>query len=385
MIGKGNSVIFNYMIIIGLLLVIAMYGLIIIYGWNYEGKPTPIGEDFSIFWTASALSLAGQPDAVYNLSKFQAAQLTLIGKTTPSKCGWYYPPNFLLLELPLALLPYLVSLGFWLVTTLLCYLMVMRFIAPSNLTILLTLAFPATFWNFFYGQNGFLSATLLGGGLLLLLNGSPILAGLVLGIMCYKPQFFLLIPIALLAGRCWRALIATIISPLLLAVISTIVFGYEVWSAFFSNIALHKSLFESGNLIRYQFVPTIFSAAMLAGFKPLSGYLLQAVVMIFVTTAIFWAWLQKGPTEITASILILAILLFSHFYCWYDLTILSLPLGWLGWEGYKNGWLPGEKIVLFIGWVMPIFYSSAWSNPQIGPIILSALFAFSLRRYHRQG
>jgi hypothetical protein len=385
MIPKNKNKIFNYLIVIGLVLIIVMYSLRIFCGWTHEGKSTPIGEDFSIFWTASALSLAGETNAVYNLPEFQAAQLKLIGKTTPPGCGWYYPPIFLLLVLPLALLPYLLSLGFWLGVTLFGYLLVMRCVAPSHLTIWLTLAFPATFWNFYYGQNGFLSVALLGGGLLLLLNRSPILAGLVLGLLCYKPQLAILIPVALIAGKCWKALIATITSALLLSLISILVFGHEVWSAFLSNIALHKHIFESANLIKFEFVPTIFSAAMLAGLKPVSAYLLQGIITIAVTAVVFWVWLKKGASEITASILVLGILLVPHFYCWYDLTILALPLGWLGWEGYENGWLPGEIIVLTLGWALPAFYSSLWSNFQIGPLILLVLFGFALRRCHRSG
>jgi hypothetical protein len=384
MIKKDKNLIIYYSYVVSLVLIIAIYGFKIYYNWSYEGKPTPTGEDFSIFWTASALSLAGEPNTVYDLSKFQATQLTLIGKKTPPGCGWYYPPIFLLIVLPLALLPYLISLGFWLAVTLFGYLLVLRCVMPSNLTILLTIAFPATFLNFYYGQNGFLSAALLGGGLHLLLNRSPILAGLVLGVMCYKPQLAFLIPIALLAGKCWKALIATIASALLLAFVSVLVFGFEVWSGFLSNISLHKSLFETANLIKFQFVPTTFSAAILAGFEPISGYIFQGIIMVAVTAVVFWAWLRKGATEITASILVLGILLFPHFYCLYDLTILALPLGWLGWRGYKNGWLPGEIIVLIISYFMPLFYFFPWSNFQIDPIILIALFGFALRRFYHQ-
>jgi hypothetical protein len=384
MIKNDKNLNFNFLSVACFTLIIATYGLTIYHNWSYEGKPTPVGEDFSIFWTASALSLAGEPNTVYDLSKFQAAQMTLIGKSTPPGCGWYYPPTFLLIVLPLALLPYLVSLGFWLAVTLLSYLLVLRCVMPSNLTTLLTIAFPSTFWNFYYGQNGFLSAALLGGGLYLLLNRSPILAGMALGVMCYKPQLAILIPIALLAGKCWKALIATITSALLLAFVSVLVFGHEVWSVFFSNISLHKSLFETGNLIRFQFVPTIFSAALLAGFKPIAGYIFQGLIMVAVTAVVIWVWLRKGPTEITASILVLGILLFSHFYCWYDLTILALPLAWLGWGGYKNGWLPGERVVLIVGYFMPVFYFFSQFNLQIGPIILITLFGFALKKFHRQ-
>ena len=82
--------------------------------------------------------------------------------------------------LPLALLPYLASLVAWLLVTLSNYLLVIRRIAPHPLTPWLALAFPGTFQNFIQGQNGFLSAALLGGGLVIL-DRFPLTGGMLLG------------------------------------------------------------------------------------------------------------------------------------------------------------------------------------------------------------
>ena len=91
----------------------------------------------------------------------------IIGAST-SPYAWNYPPFFLLMILPLSLLPYLASLIVWLFTTLAGYLLTIRRIVPHRLAPWIFLGFPAVTTNFFYGQNGFLSATLLGGGLVLL-------------------------------------------------------------------------------------------------------------------------------------------------------------------------------------------------------------------------
>jgi hypothetical protein len=62
----------------------------------------------------------------------------------------------------------------------------------------------AVFINAVGGQNNTWTAALFGGGLSLL-ERRPLLAGGLLGLLIYKPQFGLLIPVALLAGRHWRA------------------------------------------------------------------------------------------------------------------------------------------------------------------------------------
>ena len=375
----GNKVVI-WISLLGIFIFV-LYILLTFSLWNSEGRTTPIGEDFSIFWTASALSLAGEPKAAYDPAKLQSAQMALLGKATPAGCGWYYPPIFLLMVLPLALFPYLVSLGLWLAITISGYLLVMRRIAPHPLTIGLTLAFPATLWNLYYAQNAFFSAAFLGGGLLLL-DRFPVLAGILLGAMSYKPQLAFLIPIALLAGRRWKALVATISSAIFLTLISILVFGPEVWIAFFEDISLHKQLFESARLIKYQFVPTVFSTALSLGVEPTTAYILQIMVMLVVISAVARVWWIEGTTPISASVLVLGILLFSHFYAGYDLALLALPLAWLGWEGFRKGWLPGEKIMLALGWIMPLPLNSLWGNIQ-GVVILMGLFVFALRRFYR--
>ena len=87
--------------------------------------------------------------------------------------------------------------------------------APAARPLLIAAAFPAVFVNIGHGQNGFLTAALLGGALHLL-DRRPWLAGVLFGCLAYKPQFGVLIPFALLAGgtlehdrcggshRCWR-------------------------------------------------------------------------------------------------------------------------------------------------------------------------------------
>ena len=162
----------------------------------------PIALDFPLHWTASFLALTGKSASVYDYKQLQAVEKNLTGF---GPHPWPYPPTGLLVDLPLALTPYFVSLAIWLTVTLGVYLLVVYLIAPHPLTIVWSLAFLGTFENFYFGQNGFLSAALLGGGLLLL-ESNPLVAGLLLGLLSYKPHIFALIPLALLVGRQWRAL-----------------------------------------------------------------------------------------------------------------------------------------------------------------------------------
>ena len=337
----------------------------------------PIGTDFAVFWTASKVALAGGPAAIYDLPKLQAIQQSLTGADFP--LVWFYPPTFLLIVLPLSLMPYLASLLIWITITLSAYLLVIRRIAPHPYTIWLTLAFPGTFQNFFHGQNGFLSGSLIGGGLLLL-DSFPVLGGLLLGLVSYKPQLAVLIPIALIAGRRWKALAAAAASAITLAIASLLVFGPEVWTAFINNLSLPMKLVELGALPGHK-MATVFSATLLLGGSSWLASVLQGLVMLAVAAGVIWTWSRQG-THLAqrASILVLGILLFTPFTFEYDLALLALPLAWLAWEGYTQGWPARMQGLLFLGWLMPIIAPlfAKLTYLQVGPIVLAALIIRTL-------
>ena len=68
-----------------------------------NGKP--IGTDFSSFYAAGSLALEGKAAYAYDMAAHYIREQRLFGADTPYY-GWLYPPNFLLVAAPLALLAY---------------------------------------------------------------------------------------------------------------------------------------------------------------------------------------------------------------------------------------------------------------------------------------
>src|SRR5437868_4975074 len=68
-----------------------------------------------------------------------------------------------------------------------CYALLSRRLADAPNVLVFLLLAPGAAVNLFFGQNGILSTVLLGGGVLLL-GSRPILAGVLLGLLAYKPQ-----------------------------------------------------------------------------------------------------------------------------------------------------------------------------------------------------
>ena len=170
-------------------------------------RPDPwgrvLGTDFSSFWTAARLALGGRPGAAWGSAHTEAQHAAFPASAgfDGSNYAFFYPPPFLLLCLPLGLLPYGPALAAWLLATGAAQLAVLRVLLPRAWPATLTmLACPATLLNAAHGQNGALSAALLGGATLWL-ERRPRCAGLCLGALCFKPQLALLVVPALLTAR----------------------------------------------------------------------------------------------------------------------------------------------------------------------------------------
>src|SRR5207237_8270122 len=101
------------------------------------------------------------------------------------------------------------------------------------------------FWTLGLGQNAFLTAALFGLATLLL-ETRPIASGLLFGLLCYKPHFGLLVPIALAAGGYWRSFAAAAASAGALVLASLLLFGWETWHSFVLTAGASHSVYESG-------------------------------------------------------------------------------------------------------------------------------------------
>src|SRR6478736_3397875 len=85
-----------------------------------------------------------------------------VGHVFEGYFGWHYPPMFLFVAAVLALVPYSSAYLLWVFGTFPLYLVTIRQIVGERAGYLLAAAFPAILSNFIVGQNGFLTAGLMG-------------------------------------------------------------------------------------------------------------------------------------------------------------------------------------------------------------------------------
>ena len=259
---------------------------------DMQGRP--LGTDFSSFYSAGTYVLEGNAQAPYDLARQHAREQAIFGEATPFY-SWFYPPFFLFITAALALLPYGAALVTWQVVTLVLYLLAIRAIvspsprlrgegrdegasprgSESRTALLLAVAFPAVLVNLGHGQNGFLTAALLGGALAVL-DRRPIVAGLLFGLLAYKPQFGLMIPLALAAGGYWRSFAAAAATIALLAVAATVAFGPDVWRAFFDSTHFMRTVVLEQGDPGWHKMQSLFAWARMWGAPIPLAYALQA-------------------------------------------------------------------------------------------------------------
>jgi hypothetical protein len=347
-----------------------------------DANDKPLGPDFIDVYAAGKMALSGDASSIYDWDKHHAAEQVVFGGRDIPYYGWHYPPLFLLIAAPLALLPYAWSLLLYLSTTFAGYAGVMWRVAKHERAgLLIALAFPGVFVNAFHGQNGFLTVALLGGGLALL-DVSPWLAGILLGCLAYKPQLAalaLLMPLVMLR---WRVVASATLTMAALSLLTIGLFGVETWQAFIASSTLTRTIVLEAGSTGWEKIQSVFAGVRMLGGGVTFAYALQGVVAIAAIAATAWAWRSKIPYAVQCAVLCLATPLITPYILDYDLVLLALPIAWLALEGREHGFLPWEKNVLFLLWILPLVSrgAGAWLHVPLGPIVMAIGFVMALQR-----
>jgi hypothetical protein len=309
--------------------------------WLIDGLGRIIDNDFIGVWAAGRLGLDGHPAAAWNWDLHRQVEVAVAGRDFQSYYGWHYPPTFLFAAVPLAALPYLAAWAMWMAVTLPAYVAVVRAIIGERIGIVLALGFPGVLWNVSVGQNGFLTAALVG-GTLLFLERRPLIAGVCLGLLTYKPQFGLLFPLVLLVDRRWQVLVAASVTAAVLVAASVLAFGLESWEAFFAWMPVtSNAVFAEGraNLMKLQ---SLLGVMRWLGGDMTAAWTAQALLIAAAGTLSAWLWRRPVRYEIKAAALAAAAMLATPYLYIYDFPVLAIPLAFVMRTGLRDGFLPCE-------------------------------------------
>lgn len=344
----------GYCLILAVLSLVVAIAYLALSRGGIDPMGKPVGTDFASFWTASKLALDGRPADVWRMAQHRAEQAEAFGAEA-GYAAYFYPPPYLLICLPLAVLPYTLSLIAWLLATFYAWLRMVRCwlatAGASNVGLLPLVAFPAVLVNAGHGQNGFLIAALMGSGALLH-ETRPWLAGALFGTLVIKPQFGVLLPFYLVFARDWRCFVTTGGTAVVLCAVSVLIFGLPAWEAFLAN-SENAGAVLAQNSVGYHKMQSAFAAARLLGAASGAAWVLQAIAVLVALAALF-ALRRHGSGPHNGAALCCASLLATPFVLDYDLTLLAVPLAWIYAQAQRTGFMPWEKLGLLAGFILPL-------------------------------
>ena len=214
--------------LLGCGLLIAIYVPVLLARW----RQAQTLQDFSAFWTAGRMALAGKAAAAYDWASLNDQLYGLFGNPqSPWVRTFYYPPIYFLVVAPLAMLPFAAAAAVWIVANLGVYLAGMRAILRERGALVIALAAPVVLLNLSAGQNGLLAAGLLAAALAII-DTRPIASGVLIGLLVCKPHFGLLLPPFLAITGRWRVMTSAAATALLLIVVAGLCFGFSLYGAF---------------------------------------------------------------------------------------------------------------------------------------------------------
>lgn len=337
-----------------------------------------LGRDFVNTWMGARAVLAGQVDGLFHLVHYNQTIQTLFGKLPP--LNWSYPPALLLFVWPFGFLPYIPALALWSLAGFTAYVAAASSFSRSVQHLGFVAVAPVVGICLFCGQNGFFTAALL----ILFFrywDERPLLAGLFLGLMLYKPHLVVLFPLALaLSGR-WKVFASAAATALALVLLTALVFGHDIWSEYFRLVTpVQKGVMDTGTGF-LTMMPTGFMHARMLGFSPSVARWVQLPFSFLALAALVWTFWKKRDPLLSGAVLITASFVVTPYAFDYDMVVFGWLLAML-WSQFETRW---DRILFLLIWTLPItmLVFGAWYLPVAAPLM--ALFLLRLLQKQNGG
>jgi hypothetical protein len=275
--------------------------------------------DFVSFWAAGRMLLDGAGAAIYNINAHRSVEQSVAGSI--GLMPFPYPPPFALVVLPFGSLSYEASFIVWVMMTLALYLIASSAWMPR----LLTLAQPSLLVNAFVGQAAFLTSALFMAGTSLMVR-RPMLGGALLGMLVIKPQLGVLLPLALAAGRHWRAFAAAALSSTALMIASLPLVGLEGWAAFMKLASTFAGYVTAGRW-PWRELASVYAFQSYFAVPRMIAIVVHLAVAMGAAALVWRAWRGDRPGKVAT--LAAATLLIPPYLMTYDGLILARPIAFL--------------------------------------------------------
>jgi arabinofuranan 3-O-arabinosyltransferase len=340
--------------------------------WILDSNGQQIATDFVNVWASGRQVVDGNPAAAYDLLMHKEAEVAAVGHPFAGEYPWIYPPTFLFVATLLALLPFVPAYATWIALTFPAYLAAVRAIIGHRAGFLFACAYPGILSNMMVGQNGFATAALLGGSLFLM-QRRPMLAGCFIGLLSFKPHLGLLLPLVLIAGGQWRAIVAAAAVTLLLVLASGLVFGLDTWHAFLQSLSVASQSTLIEGRADWGKLHSAFAVVRLLGGSATLAWTVHLTLASIVAILLCAMWRSKISFDLKAAALATGALLVTPYLFLYDLVVLAVPMAFLIRAGWSTGHLRGEMLGLGLASLFVLIFPLLTAPVGLAAILLVSL------------
>ena len=348
-------------------------------------KVPVIGFDFGIFWAAARVELAHGAAAVFSPRWMQPLEAMVRSSSRYDPCP--YPPTFLLAIRPLGYLSYPGALFLFLALGIGVYCTVAFRIGhrlqQTQRQFILIVALAGMPLAIFEGQNSLFTAAAAAAALALM-ETAPICAGACLAALLIKPQLGVLFPIALVCGRRWKMLLATMVFCSAFMLSSIAILGMEAWSSFFSYLPAFRQAALLDGRDHWFGMPTLFATARLLGAPVAVAYAVQALAAIPAALTVAYLWLVRARLELRAAALLVASVLVQPYLMTYDLAWLGFPAALLIRDAAAAELTRLDRLAVGAAWAMPVYEligATAHLPFHLAPVAMILMLTAIVRRH----
>lgn len=203
----------------------------------------------------------------------------------------------------------------------------------------------------------------------------PLLCGLLLALLTVKPQYGLMAPVFLAAIGAWRAFGAAAAFTILLALVSTLLFGVEAWRQFFAapfgdhlTAALHRDMVAVGHSL--QKIGIDGGIAMAVQIATIAGCGIAV-----------WITARKASRDIAIGIALLASALAAPSFWIYDWPLVAAGLFMLARR--TSPWPISLQIVAALAWLGPLYSLglTTTASSLAAPMFLAASLILTVQAF----
>jgi alpha-1,2-mannosyltransferase len=292
------------------------------------------GTDFLHFYTLGNLALHGRGDLLYDMRAQAELTHEFVAHAPDSVYVSLYGPQMSLFFEPFARLPYGMALTGWLLLNLVIYAFCCYAVYQKcpNLhayrwtIVILAIAFPGLFHLLAWGQTSGLALLCFTLAFLALENDRPLLAGLAIGSLIFKPQLAIAAAVVFVFTRQWKVTAGAMMAATLQLIIAWMHYGSEVMRAYWHALTHVKDVMPLLEPRLYQTHSLRSFWSLLLPWQNLAFILYAASALaVVVFTVRVWKTESKSESPLAPrfSALLLATVLVSPHLTVYDLAILA--------------------------------------------------------------